>query len=439
MMNFDPFTGTMQKFHQPPRQRKSRNTKPTKLSNALEIVDLLSAVFTEASKAYNFAKNTYNRLNSYSVKVTERDMLYGDVHRWLMEVLPEEKHKSLEVASNRHNYDTSPEDSSAGPRVDPLEIRFNDRAERHLVIDGHKIIVRLITPETAGGEKAMEMMWRDAKNEIVFVARSYTGQKAIIAQLEKLNQKRATSRKAVLKMLNQWNSWQTRSDLPPRTMSSVALPEDQKERIVTDIRRFLDAEGEYNRLALPWHRGYMLYGPPGTGKTSLVKAIANEFNLDLWYVSLADLKTEQGLLNLLSNVGPRSILLLEDIDTLRITHDRDSTEPGTISMGSLLNILDGVATPHGLITFMTTNRFEILDPALTRAGRMDLIEKLDYPSKSTIQAMFKHFYGDANPPMGMAEDAFSSREISTSQISEIMKRHLDNPKQAATDIKKLLK
>ena len=182
----------------------------------------------------------------------------------------------------------------------------------------------------------------------------------------------------------------------------------------------------------------MFHGPPGTGKTSLVKALANEFNLDLWYLSLSDLKAESSLLGLLSEVGPRSILLLEDIDIMKITHDRDGADQGTISMSSLLNTLDGVATPHGLITIMTTNNFEVLDPALTRAGRMDMIEKLDYPSLNSISNMFEYFYGEIPVQIltGAHPDSFDTpiKDLSTSMIAEIMKRHLKDPKGAAQAI-----
>jgi predicted AAA+ superfamily ATPase len=386
--------------------------------------ELVIALIENANKAYKFGKDYWRKNFAYTVVVSERDTLYSEVHTWLIAAFPHEKHKALAVGSSKSVNIVEPE-TPEGHIAKPLIVRFNDNTSRKVVIEGHNITVTLNTPEVSDNQ------YREpAPAKIEFLATSHEGQQAVIRLLEKLNSERATSRKAVLKMVGQWGNWSTRSDLPPRTMASVSLPEEQKTRVMKDLETFLGAEDQYNRLAIPWHRGYMFYGPPGTGKTSLVKALANEFNLDLWYVSLSDLKAESGLLSLLADVGPRSLLLLEDIDTIQITHDRDSSEQGKISMGSLLNTLDGVATPHGLITVMTTNRFELLDPALTRAGRMDLIEKLDYPTLRTIGNLFDHFFGtymNGFQKMDFSRDLDAPLEgVSTAEIAEILKRHMDD-------------
>lgn len=384
-----------------------------------------------AQQLYGASKEFWRNHFAYSVVVSERDQLYSEVHAWLITALSTEKIRSISVSSSRlsNEVDVGGGTSGSAHKIKPLVIHFNESVARTVNVGGHLVRVSINIPDIS------ESQYREpAPAKIEFVTNSHAGQKAVLKKLEEINAQRATSRNAVLKMVGQWSGWTTRSDLPPRTMASVSLPPEQKERIKKDLATFLDAEDQYNRLAIPWHRGYMFYGPPGTGKTSLVKALANEFNLDLWYVSLSDLKAEASLLTLLADVGSRSLLLLEDIDTMRITHDRDGADQGTISMSSLLNTLDGVATPHGLITVMTTNRFELLDPALTRAGRMDLVEKLDYPTADTISQMYKHFY---NVPLRWGKfkaPATSIDGVSTSQIAEIMKRHMGDPKKALTAI-----
>lgn len=85
------------------------------------------------------------------------------------------------------------------------------------------------------------------------------------------------------------------------------------------------------------------------------------------------------LFRLVGIVPPGSMLLLEDIDVIATAHDRveaDTTREGTL--GGLLNALDGVATPPGLVTVMTTNKPEVLDSALVRKGRVDITEEIPF-------------------------------------------------------------
>ena len=418
----------------------SPKMKLSQMSSFGKKAALVIDVVDGANTIYLKGKEFYRRHLMYSVAVSEKDLLYGEVLDWLMENLPEDKNRNLTVSTTKSprgngGMEVAESDDSRTTKPQPLVVRFNERATRKVIIEGHIVEMDLRIPEMT--EKSMmsrEPEWAS----IHFAARSRAGQQAVIAKLQELNAQRVTTRKANLKMMNQWGNWRTRSDLPPRTLDSVILPKGQKERIAENLKEFLASEDHYNRLALPWHRGYMFHGPPGTGKTSLVKALANEFNLDLWYLSLSDLKAESSLLGLLSEVGPRSILLLEDIDIMKITHDRDGADQGTISMSSLLNTLDGVATPHGLISIMTTNNFDVLDPALTRAGRMDMIEKLDYPSLNSVSDMFEYFYGESPDWIvaGMQSGSFDIpiQGLSTSQIAEVMKRHMKDPKKAAVAI-----
>lgn len=414
-----------------------RTKKPNSLKTA---ADTVVSIFEMIENVNKKSKEFYHRHFEYTVIITERDPLYFEVNKWLLEVLPDEKHRSLEVGSSQNfNKAVSADSSDERSTPSPLSIRFNESLTRKVDISGHQAMVEVRVPEGNNGDS--NTFREIPPKKIVFTTKSHIAQKAVIQMLEEINQNRATSRKAVLKMVGKWGEWMTRSDLPPRTMVSVSLPVSQKARVIADLKNFLDSEAKYNSLAIPYHRSYMFEGPPGTGKTSLVKALANEFNLDLWYVSVSDLSAESSLLQLLSQVGPRSLLLLEDIDTMKITHDRDGSEQGKISMSSLLNTLDGVATPHGLITMMTTNFLEKLDPALKRAGRMDIIEKIDYPTMQTIGYMYQHFYNQKLPAgfiRRMGEGDIPLEGIATSDVAEVMKRNMNDPKQAAIDIQKIL-
>ena len=380
------------------------------------------AAYEGAKQAWASLSMMYREHRLYTIAIDESDYAYGDVHEWLLTLVPTDKQRSLTASTVSRRDIMFAEDDGADKPPAGVTLKFNDRRPRKLKIDGHTVTAQVKRSDDVTDSSAKKPL-----DQIEFASHTQAGQLAVVRQLEEIQRQKGV-RNPVLRVVNQWGNWQRRSDLPLRSLESVVLPEAQKAEIVGDLSKFLDDEQEYVRLDLPWHRGYLLHGPPGTGKTSLVKALANEFKQDLWYVPLGDLKEEASLLNLLAEVSPRSIVLLEDADTIRLTHDRakdgggDSAEGGgRLSLSSLLNALDGVATPHGLVFFITTNHFEKLDPALVRAGRMDRIEELAYPGPAEASALFRRFFGEE---LGEAGDLFG---LSQADLSEVFKRHMGDP------------
>lgn len=421
-----------------PTRARNFGVKKSTLAGASKAAAALAA-YEGVKQLYHSVNGMYKDHVVYTTSIEETDHAYSDVHEWLLELMPSEKQRNLMVSTFKKSElrfleeddDEYDELVKAG-----VQLTFNDRKPRRFTVDGHSVTAQVKRSEDVDANKrSMTPMC------IEFVSRTQAGQQAVIDKIVAIQNNRV-KREPVLRLVNQWGHWNKRSDLSLRDLDSVILPAAQKEAIVRDLGNFLDAQPEYERLDLPWHRGYMLHGPPGTGKTSLVKALANHFRLDLWYVPLGDLKEEASLINLLSEVNQRSILLLEDIDTVQITHDRDEEKkkgkgsaPLQINLSSLLNALDGVATPHGLITFMTTNNFETLDSALVRAGRMDRIELLDYPTDVEVALMFRRFY-DTDIPVNLVPPG--PLPISQAQVSEVFKRNLGNPNGAAIGLAQTL-
>lgn len=381
-----------------------------------------------AVAAYEGAQSAFDRIRTavqnlrYTVGIRDDNQIYDDVLAWLLADISTTHARKLRVKVERVWREGEQYDGD-------LKVVFNDGHERSIRIDGHRVAVRVVQPEIpARNSQTTPMDYGSLREEIVFTTWTQAGKDAVLDHLRRIHARRKTDRDPVLRMVNRWGEWQSRADLPPRPLSSVVLPALQKVRIRDDLERFLEAEKRYNELAIPWHRGYLFHGPPGTGKTSLVKALATEFGLDLWYVGLSDLKEESGLMDLLARVSPRAMLLLEDIDTVRIATERDG-EQGKISMSSLLNALDGVTTPHGLITVMTTNHFDRLDPAMTRAGRMDVIEQISMPGWADIAELYDRFYGRTLDTHGAPLYTPSMAEA-----CEIFKRHLEDPDAALADL-----
>ena len=185
---------------------------------------------------------------------------------------------------------------------------------------------------------------------------------------------------------DKYGEWYKYSKIPSRLLSTIYLDENIKQQIKTDISKFIDNESEYATFGIPYKRTYMITGVPGSGKTSIIKALCNEFNKNLCILSVNKDFDNSTILSAFRNMRDNSFLLIEDIDCL--FEKREHKDSPLITFSSFLNVLDGVLYKHGLICFITTNHPELLDRAILRSGRMDLIFKIDYPSKTDIKRLF---------------------------------------------------
>lgn len=211
----------------------------------------------------------------------------------------------------------------------------------------------------------------------VFSSWFNSGRKAIVKILEESAKAVSTSVEdrleiKLLKIGYDSASWDAIDTKPKRYLSSVALDESQKQEILEDAKLFFNSKDWYEKVGLPWRRGYLLYGPPGNGKSTLVTALASELDRPIYVMNLSDLKSDIGALDAFNSVPEGSFILLEEVDTA-FTKERDKRGSGVsdFSFSGLLNSLDGVAGQSGSIIVMTTNHIDKIDPALIRPGRAD--------------------------------------------------------------------
>jgi chaperone BCS1 len=209
------------------------------------------------------------------------------------------------------------------------------------------------------------------------------------------------------------NVWNKTVITNKRDMNTIFIPQQQKRALLYSIEKFSNDKGWYIKNGIPYQLGILLYGPPGTGKSSLVKAVAGYFDKNICLLRASELeKIQEAIVDL----PKESILVIEDIDSNNLVHDRDdknnerqilvqsnSSSPNAhdpkppLNLSDILNTFDGLLAPSGRIMIMTTNHLEKLDPALVRPGRADLKLEIGYINAETFSAFIQHFYGTAIP------------------------------------------
>lgn len=216
-----------------------------------------------------------------------------------------------------------------------------------------------------------------------------------------------------------------------RSLDTIVLDPVEKEKLLDDVKFYLDGAAKewYAARGIPYRRGYLFYGLPGTGKTSTSLAIAGQFGLQLYVISLLDPHINDTFLHtFFTNLPKGALILLEDIDSAglaRETFDKSlesynrtryrshRQQPTTrVTLSGLLNAIDGADSPEGHLLIMTTNKPEALDEALIRPGRIDY--KIGFKAVSPVQAraIFMRMYkGDVDEKVDLdaLADSFSEK------------------------------
>lgn len=232
------------------------------------------------------------------------------------------------------------------------------------------------------------------------------------------------------------NGWTYSERTQPRKLSTVILDEGLAESVLADVRDFLGGEAWYNRLGIPYQRGYCLYGPPGTGKTSFVKAIAGEVGLPLYILNLGDPElTDSVLMSQISGLA-RSVLVLEDVDTILPGRQVSGDKTRGLTFSGVLNAIDGMASSHGRMIFLTTNHPEFLDAALVRPGRVDVQQLIDNASGTQVARLFRAFFSDGEYD-GLADVLtrnITERRISMATVQGVLMLHRHDAQRAHDEL-----
>ena len=184
------------------------------------------------------------------------------------------------------------------------------------------------------------------------------------------------------------------------TFKDVAGQAGAKQE-VQEIVDFLKNPGKYTELGGKIPKGALLVGPPGTGKTLLAKAVAGEAGVPFFSMSGSDFvemfvgvgaSRVRDLFRQAKEKSPR-IIFIDEIDAVGRARSKNPAMGGNDerenTLNALLTEMDGFGTNSGVIILAATNRADMLDSALMRAGRFDRQIHVDLPDLNERKAIFQ--------------------------------------------------
>jgi SpoVK/Ycf46/Vps4 family AAA+-type ATPase len=224
----------------------------------------------------------------------------------------------------------------------------------------------------------------------------------------------------------------------------------EKNQLKNVINNFKNKLGIYKKLPHRHKLGILIYGKPGSGKTSLSVAIATELNRDIIKVSLKDKSLgDKKMSHILGTYKKGHVIILDELDTHKALRPRIGNDAGyedisditndieiiketmkqnrnsgsdtesngpprgphygpapkdTLTLGTFLETMDGISSTEERVVIAMTNHPELLDPAILRPGRFDIVINMDSLDSCCIREYIDYIFSDSDPqgaPQGM--------------------------------------
>jgi transitional endoplasmic reticulum ATPase len=184
-------------------------------------------------------------------------------------------------------------------------------------------------------------------------------------------------------------------EIPDVRWSDIAGIDGLRETLIRAVQQPLADPSRFARLGVRPPRGVLLHGRPGTGKTLIARALATEAQAGFISVRGPELlaewqgASERALREIFARARMASpcIIFFDEIDA--IAGRRGSGGGATVErmVAQLLTEMDGLVEPSGIVILAATNRPELIDPALRRPGRFDLVVEMPMPDQAARAAM----------------------------------------------------
>lgn len=328
-----------------------------------------------------------------SVVVYSEDSAYESVNEWLNNLDYTRRCRRLRLT-------TMYDDDSETER----ELLVPGQGRHFMIYKGRPIIIGRHEPEKGGLGS-----WKRFEDIRIQTFGRPQFMRELIDEIKEFRSQRLSGTVSVYMFRHRWRVIARK---PRREVESVVLPDGQIESLTADVDWFIGAWRTYVELSVPYRRGYLFEGPPGCGKTSLAMALATHLRLPIYALNLGSISNDDMLIEAVSEVPEKAVLLLEDIDAAKASAKRTqaslaAAQPSTpnaevpkdeppqeISLSGLLNVIDGVYAREGRILVMTTNFPEKVDPALLRPGRVDVRMVIGLLGREEGKRLAARFFGD---------------------------------------------
>ena len=180
-----------------------------------------------------------------------------------------------------------------------------------------------------------------------------------------------------------------------------------------EIIDFMKNPTRYKSFGARMPRGVLLVGPPGVGKTMIAKAVANEADVPFFYQSGASFvqiyvgmgaKRVHELFASAQKNAP-SIIFIDEIDAVGKKRDGQRNDEREATLNQLLTEMDGFENSSGIIVIAATNKIDVLDSALLRAGRFDRRIFVELPTKKERESIVEKYLNKVPHQLDIAKIA----------------------------------
>ena len=199
-----------------------------------------------------------------------------------------------------------------------------------------------------------------------------------------------------------------------------------------EVVDFLNNPNKYQKFGVSLPKGVLLVGPPGVGKTLIAKAVAGEADVPFFYQSGASFvhiyvgmgaKRVKELFTAAKAQAP-SIIFIDEIDAVGKARGVGANEEREATLNELLTQMDGFASSSGVMVVAATNKIEVLDEALLRAGRFDRRVFLTMPSKEDRLQILELYLKDKKYSFDIEKLASDTSGFSSSALATLVNESL---------------